>query len=404
MYDIIIVGSGPNSLLFTFYFTLYYPNVKILIITKNFKRFHCTYGCFLDQIKNSWFFDKIKNTKNIYKTFKTSVHCPENNEKLINNFTNTIKTVNYLLFNNSIFFNFLKTNIVKSKNVKIIEGEVTDIKKNQIFYIKNNTIYIEKSKLIVESLGSIRPYGIEYYKYKNRYQIFYGLKIKCKFELKKIILLDWYDPILDDNITSFCYIIPISKNVLFFEETILITDEINNDLYIKLKNRLYKRLKDYEIEIQKILYEEKNCIVLNRGIPKYNSLSLGIGPCGNMMNTLSGYSLGYNIYHIPELVNLIIKKNYNLEQIYKGYWNNNWYRLFIYYINNIGSNMMLSFNQKNFSLFHKSFFEHYNEFIFSSIFLNCDNEKNIFKFISNSFIFLNYPKSILFKILRYIFT
>ena len=74
-----------------------------------------------------------------------------------------------------------------------------------------------------------------------------------------------------------------------------------------------------------------------------------------MMNNLSGYSLGYNIYHIPELVEIIIRNDYNLNDIYIQYWNK--YRRFINYINKIGCLMMLKFNQTGFSEFHNIFYK-----------------------------------------------
>ena len=33
-----------------------------------------------------------------------------------------------------------------------------------------------------------------------------------------------------------------------------------------------------------------------------------------MMNVMSGYSVGYNIYHIPEICNLIISNNFDTKK------------------------------------------------------------------------------------------
>ena len=69
MNDIIIIGSGPSSMLTLLYLVIHIPYLKYTIISSNFKEFHCTYGVFLDQIKDAWIFkylDKDKLFSNIY--------------------------------------------------------------------------------------------------------------------------------------------------------------------------------------------------------------------------------------------------------------------------------------------------------------------------------------------------
>ena len=179
MYDIVLIGSGPNSLLFSLFISLYYPKIKLLILTKKFHGFHCTYGIFLDQIKNTWFFNLIKDNKEIYTEYNTKIHCPKNNEKLLNNKKNLLATSNYILFNNINFFNYLKNIISKNKNIEIIEKTVIDIKKynnytNVIFYNKNiiNSI---KTKLVIEAVGQHKSIGLKYKNSNVNYQVFLEL-------------------------------------------------------------------------------------------------------------------------------------------------------------------------------------------------------------------------------------
>ena len=81
LYDIIIIGSGPNGLLFNFYITKYYPSLKTLLVTKKKEQFHCTYGCFLPHINNTWLLQHIP--RNLIKVYKTKVNCPDFNNHLI---------------------------------------------------------------------------------------------------------------------------------------------------------------------------------------------------------------------------------------------------------------------------------------------------------------------------------
>lgn len=406
LYDIVLIGSGPNSLLFNYYVSITKPNLKTLVITNKLEKFHCTYGCFYSQIKNTWFFKYIP--KKYYKIFNTVVNCSDiyKSNCYSNNMYNTDK---YVLIDNNIY-DFLINQILSNPNNKILVSSVIDIQRfnniTNIIYYKNNILSSIKTKLSIEATGHSQPIGVKFNKYDVNYQIFYGKKIRCKFphRINKVILIDWYNPSKNNKFPSFCYIIPHDTYTLFIEETILITEFIDDSIYEYLEIRLNKRINDYNIVVTKTLYEERNSIILNRDIPNFKlSNSFGIGPCGNMINILSGYSLGYNIYHFPELLEIITENNFNVKKINSNYWNN--YRRFIYFMNKIGTKLMLSFNQQEFAEFHDNFFKNHNQIIFKTLFLNCDNkkDKSLLKFINNWNVFLNYDYGIIFKIIKILF-
>ena len=91
---------------------------------------------------------------------------------------------------------------------------------------------------------------------------------------------------------------------------------------------------------------------MNRFIPDMNSISFGIGINGNIVNPVSGYSVGQNIRNIPIIVNLIKKHNFNTKNIYKEFWNNS--RTFNFMIGLIGQSQLLSYKTNyEYSLFFK---------------------------------------------------
>ena len=93
---------------------------------------------------------------------------------------------------------------------------------------------------------------------------------------------------------------------------------------------------------------------MNRFIPDMNSISFGIGINGNIINPVSGYSVGQNIRDIPIIVNLIKKHNLNTKNIYKEFWNNS--RTFNFIIGLIGQSQLLSYKtNKEYSLFFRKF-------------------------------------------------
>ena len=391
LYDIIIIGSGPNGLLFNYYITKYYPYLKTLLITKKKTEFHCTYGVFFSHINKTWFLDHIPYK--YLKVYNTKVSCPKLNNPLMYN-NRLISSEKYVLLDNEIY-NFLIDSIENHSNSDIKEIDVIDIQKNNrlsnVLYYSDNILKSLQSKIVIEATGHHSPIGVSYPKYNINYQVFYGKEINCYYPhgIKDVILLDWYNPHKNNNIPSFAYIIPLNSYTILIEETILITNNISDSLYDYLESRLNKRIKDYKISIKKVVRIEKNTIILNRTIPKFDSISFGIGPAGNMLNPLSGYTIGYNIYHIPEIAKLIIENRFNTEDVYRKYWNIN--RRIIYNLNLIGTKLMLTFDQNKFCNFHSHFFKNYDSNLFKILFLNCNVDNSIYKLFVSSRVLLNYP-------------
>ena len=139
-------------------------------------------------------------------------------------------------------------------------GKPKENENNFIFYKKNSEILNLKSKLVIEGSGHKKPIGIKYIKeYPINYQTFVGHKIITQkpHNIKKAILMDWYDTKINNNIPpSFCYIIPYSNNILFVEETILCHKQTEQNYYEILDKRLHKRLDDYKIKYSEVIFTE----------------------------------------------------------------------------------------------------------------------------------------------------
>ena len=353
MYDICLIGSGPSSL-FLSHYLLKNTEYKICIVTESFQPFHCTYGIFRKNLENTWIFNENDFSNIFPNSYEIEMNCPYNN---IDYYISVTDEKYYLLDN---IYYFKKYNKEFQNKITIIEGLVTSITKdnenNFIFYKKNSKILNLKSKLVIEGSGHKKPIGIKYIKeYPINYQTFVGHKIITKkpHNIKKAILMDWYDTKINNNIPpSFCYIIPYSNNILFVEETILCHKQTEQNYYEILDKRLHKRLEDYKIKYSEIIFTEKDSISMNRFIPDMNSTSFGIGINGNIVNPVSGYSVGQNIRNIPIIVNLIKKHNFNTKNIYKEFWNNS--RTFNFMVGLIGQSQLLSYKTtREYSLFFK---------------------------------------------------
>ena len=216
--------------------------------------------------------------------------------------------------------------------------------------------------------------------------------------------MDWYNPDKHNNhMKSFGYILPLDSYTLLVEETLLSTNKQRNH-FNKLKNRLFKRIKAYNFKDFNIVNKEIYSIPLNKPIQTKYSLSFGIGQGGNMINIISGYTIGYNIYHIPEYCDSIINSDFKLDTVVNSYWN--FKRIIINKINLLGLNFMENLTQEELSEFLSYYFKYiFGSYNYKIFFLNCDNKKN-FSWIKMIYSFYNYiyfPKKFLFKIAKSLF-
>jgi lycopene cyclase-like protein len=413
MYDIIILGSGPSALLALNYFNENY-NLNIAIISKSFNPSHCTYGLFDSQIKYKKCIQNLDLNKLFPKSFLAYYNFNEN-EYPKPKFKKNLFSLSeeYIILDNK----YLNNSILNNSNQTHILGEaieINDIKnhKQVLYYDKANTLHTIEGKIVLEGLGHYNPIGVKYLNNFNKYkQVFVGYEIELNHKLSNInkaIIMDWYKLILvsryDNNIPSFSYIFPINDNKLFIEETILVIEEekFSSDTYKLLELRLLERLYRYGIKDYNILKMERNCINMNRYIPDFNtSKSIGIGISGNMMNIVSGYSLGYNINNIPEICDLIVENNFDTKKVYQKYWNI--HRRFIFYINYGGLMFLNSLYGKGHAGY-VDFFRHY----FNVIVKNNYRIHRILFFNSNEYLnwndvklFFQLPNNILYNLIYY---
>ena len=373
MYDITIIGSGPSSLLTLLYLVTHYGELNYVVISHKFKCFTRTYGVFLDQIEGSWIYDYLDKNKLFPHIIDVDVNCSiEKNNK-------TPTKLKYGVLDNKYLYNSI-LDIISIYNVDFISGNVTSTYKNSyynttLFKQKLNT-YIINSKFIIEGTGKLKHIGIDRNKqYKTFKQYFVGLKIQSLYHhtIPNVMLLDWYNPIGYNN-KSFSYIIPYNSNTLLIEETVLICDSDEVCKYELLHKKLISRIKEYDITVYKTLKFEIDNIPLNYNIPLNTSVTFGIGQAGNIINNLSGYTIGTNIYHIPEICETVIETNFNTKKVIDNYWCLK--RRIINKINNIGLNMMNDLSHSELTEFHHYYFKHIvGTYNYRVCFLNCDSKE-----------------------------
>lgn len=413
MNDICFIGSGPSSLLTCYYLYKKYSNIKCSIVAPNFNIFHCTYGVFIEQIENTWLFEYFD--QNLLFINIVNINTKFINHKSIN------LTKKYGIINTHYLYNEIMR-FLKTTNIRFYTGKVYYIKsvennsylKYKVLYKKNSYFDFISCNKVIEAIGnnSITKNNNIY----NYYQHFVGYKIKVKdsHKITNCTLLDWnkiIDYKFNENTSckSFCYTLPFNKNSVLVEETILST-LIDRNFYEILNKRLLKRLdkldfKEYSIESKEIYKIPLIKSIQNSDNNDNNddNNSFKIGVCGNMINNICGYSIGYNIYHIPEYSKYIYNNNSHNKMI-ENYWC--FKRKLIYFINIIGLELMEDLTQEEMSEFHYYYFKYIaNTYNFKVMFLNCDsnNDFSYIKLILSFFNYLYFPKKYLWKISKICF-
>ena len=324
MIMIYVVGQGPSGIMLAYMIKKKDPNVPLTLIDKNKKKkWHCTYGVWKNQLKNSW----------LYQIFGESMYTHSFDKIKVNFLKNKTQELNlpYAFLNNKKIKNHLQKNLLSRKlwtknNDENFYIDCTGRKLNQNF---NSTV------------GMQQFVGIEV-----------KLKGKIPQNLNKMTLMDYSMPF--DDPPTFCYIFPVNSNTLFMEETCLINkNSYDNKIFL---NRIKIRMKKLNLKVKSWKIIEKEKIVMGgyRDDPKWIS-GKSFGASAGMIHRISGYMLSVMIPIVPTMAEIVLCKYYNRKipkQIVSDF---NHYK-FLDKFYHLGQRMLLSMNHQQLNNFFMLFF------------------------------------------------
>ncbi|KAL5579763.1 hypothetical protein UlMin_012205 [Ulmus minor] len=158
-----------------------------------------------------------------------------------------------------------------------------------------------KASLVVDASGFASSF-IEYVKPRNHgYQIAHGILAEVDshpFDLDKMILMDWRDshlgnePYLRANNSktpTFLYAMPFDSNLIFLEETSLVSRPMLS--YIDVKKRMSARLRHLGIRVRRIIEDEKCLIPMGGPLPRIPQSVMAIGGNSGVVHPSTGYML-----------------------------------------------------------------------------------------------------------------
>lgn len=203
------------------------------------------------------------------------------------------------------------------------------------------------------------------------WQVAYGQLIETKNPIElgpgEMILMDYRIPngcspserFSFEKKPSFLYVMPLSSNLIFVEETILVgRPAMDFDI---LKHRLAVRLKSMNIEAVKVLEDEYCWIEMGGGVPLHQQRQLAFGAAAGMVHPATGYLISRVLKTAPEFAEAIATGlNTGVSdavrgQLWQALWPTDQRRSWALY--QFGMDILCRLNHRDMSSFFDSFFQ-----------------------------------------------
>ncbi|XP_022851386.1 capsanthin/capsorubin synthase, chromoplastic-like [Olea europaea var. sylvestris] len=172
-----------------------------------------------------------------------------------------------------------------------------------------------KASLIVDASGFASPL-IEYDKPRNPgYQIAHGILAQVDdhpFDMDKMVLMDWRDSHLgnepnlrgsNSKFPTFLYVMPFDSNLIFLEETSLVSRPVLS--YMEVKKRMVARLRHLGIKVRSVIEDEKCLIPMGGPLPQIPQRVMAIGGNSGTVHPSTGYMVARTMALAPVLAEAI---------------------------------------------------------------------------------------------------
>ncbi|GMN46869.1 hypothetical protein TIFTF001_016041 [Ficus carica] len=196
-----------------------------------------------------------------------------------------------------------------------------------------------KSSLVVDA-SRFRSTFLENDKPRNHgYQIGYEILAEVNghpFDINEMVLMDLRDSHLENEpylrasnsiIPTFLYAMPFDSNLIFLEETTLVSRPALS--YAEVKRRLDLRLCHLGIRAKKIIQEEKSLIPMGGPLPRIPQNVMAISGSSGLVHPSTGYMLARTMGLSTELADTIAKglgstKTVSGKTLRHKVWNSLW--------------------------------------------------------------------------------
>lgn len=323
--DVIIIGAGPAGLRLAEQVSRY--GIQVCCVDPcPLSSWPNNYGVWVDE------FESLDLGSCLDKTWPmTSVHINDNKTKYLDRPYGRVnrKRLKKELINRCLL------NGVKFHKAKVWEIEHQEF---ESFVVCDDGNRI-KGSLVVDASGFGSKF-IEYDKPRNHgYQIAHGILAEVDFhpfDLDKMVLMDWRDSHLgnepylrngNSKLPTFLYAMPFDSNLVFLEETSLVSRPVLS--YVEVKKRMVARLRHLGIRVKRVLEDEKCLIPMGGPLPKIPQNVMAIGGNSGIVHPSTGYMLARTMGMAAVLAEAIVEglgstRMIRGKPLYHRVWNGLW--------------------------------------------------------------------------------
>ncbi|KAF8397924.1 hypothetical protein HHK36_016850 [Tetracentron sinense] len=302
-YDVIIIGTGPAGLRLAERVSMY--GVKVCCIDPSpLSIWPNNYGVWFDEFESMGLEDCLDKTWPM-----TTVYIDEEKTKYLDRPYSRVSR------------NGLKTKLIEgcvSHGVEFHKAKAWEVAHQEF---ESSVIcddgYELKGSLIVDASGFTSTF-VKYNKPRNHgYQIAHGILAEVEdhpFDLDKMVLMDWRDshmgsePYLrpsNDKLPTFLYVMPFDSNLVFLEETSLVSRPVLS--YKEVKKRMVARLRHLGIRVKRVIEDEKCLIPMGGPLPSIPQSVMAIGGTAGLVHPSTGYMVARTLALAPVLAETIVE-------------------------------------------------------------------------------------------------
>ncbi|RVW86637.1 Capsanthin/capsorubin synthase, chromoplastic [Vitis vinifera] len=182
---------------------------------------------------------------------------------------------------------------------------------------------VSRKRLKMKLLEICAAYGVQFHKakvWKVEHQEFesliaHGILAEVDshpFDLDKMLLMDWRDSHLgnepyiragNSSLPTFLYAMPFNSNLIFLEETSLVSRPMLS--YKEVKRRMVARLRHLGIRVRRVIEDEKCLIPMGGPLPQIPQSVMAIGGTAGLVHPSTGYMVAKTMALAPVLAETI---------------------------------------------------------------------------------------------------
>ncbi|OIW14965.1 hypothetical protein TanjilG_30684 [Lupinus angustifolius] len=327
-FDVIIIGAGPAGIRLAEQVSLY--GIKVCCVDPNpLSMWPNNYGTWVDEFENLGLDDCFDKTWPM-----ACVYLDEGRNKFLDCPYGRVSRKK------------LKEKLIKgcvSNGVRFYKAKVWKIehKEFESRVLCDDGVEL-KGSLVVDASG----FGSTFVEFDHRvkkrnhgFQIAHGILAEVDehpFDLDKMVLMDWRDSHLgnepymranNSKFPTFLYAMPFDSNLIFLEETSLVSRPVLS--YVEVKRRMVARLRHLGIRVKRIVEDEKCLIPMGGPLPQIPQNVMAIGGISGVVHPSTGYMVARTMALAPVVASAIAEclgstRMIRGKQLYSKVWNSLW--------------------------------------------------------------------------------